>query len=265
MNPAGITCRPAVFPDIAEITQICVKSLPDDPTFNYLWSHRYRYPNDNYFFWLQKLKANLFDPSYTMLVAVHRENSTPSPSPSQKTEAIETIISVALWERNGSSIAAQKRASKRNTWYNMLHRNSPPLVHIQVYLMYLGGLTYVENWSISKSYPRRDVNPKRLAEFQKIMNEVHKQYWEKMYPENYRLDLLCTPPDWRRHGAGTMLTEWGTHHAQQEKVKVGVESSPMGFPLYERLGFLLIETKEVQVDGEDEKLLVKVMVKEVDE
>ncbi|KAF8545283.1 hypothetical protein BDD12DRAFT_1391 [Trichophaea hybrida] len=246
MNSAGITIRPAVFPDIAEITQICIKGLPDDPTFNYLWSRRHEYPNDNYFFWLQKFKANLFDPRYTMLVAVHQKNPTPS---FQKTEAIETIISVALWERNGSSSAAKKRARERNTWGNKLNR----------------GLTWVENWFISKNYTRRDVNPEHLAQFQKVMNEVHKQHWEKKYPENFRLDLLCTHPDWREHGAGTMLTKWGIHNALQESVAVGVESSPMGFPLYESLGFCLIETKEVQVDGEDEILLVRVMVKEVDE
>ncbi|KAF8545249.1 hypothetical protein BDD12DRAFT_637208, partial [Trichophaea hybrida] len=229
--------------DIARITQVCVKGLPDDPTFDYLWSHRREYPDDNYFFWLQKFKANIFDPRYTMLVAVHRENSSLSTSPS-KTAAIETIIAFALWERNGSSGAAKKRFRGRDTWSNMLNR----------------WLTCVENWSISKNYIRRDANPKHLAEFQKVMDAVHKQYWETLCPENFHLDLLCTHPDWRRRGAGTMLTEWGINHARQECVDVGVESSPMGLSLYERLGFLLIDTKEVQVEDEDEKLLVRVMV-----
>jgi len=265
-STSSITVRPAVFPDIARITQVCIKGLPDDPTFDYLWSHRHEYPDDNYFFWLQRLKANLFDPRYTMLVAVHRENPPLSPSCPQ-TVAVETIIAFALWERNGSSSAAKKRVRGRNTWSNMLNRNQypaacphPSLSNVQ---LLSGWLTCVENWSISKNYARRDVNPKHLAEFQKVMNVVHEQYWEKEYPENFHLDLLCTHPDWRRRGAGTMLIEWGINHARQEGVDVGVESSPMGLPLYESLSFLLTETKEVQVDGEDEKLLVRVMVKKV--
>jgi len=38
-NP-HIEIREADFPDIACIARVAVASLPDDPTFDYLWSNR---------------------------------------------------------------------------------------------------------------------------------------------------------------------------------------------------------------------------------
>jgi len=49
-NPP-IEIRGADFPDIACIARVAVESLPDDPTFDFLWSNRLQYPEDNYFFW----------------------------------------------------------------------------------------------------------------------------------------------------------------------------------------------------------------------
>jgi hypothetical protein len=127
-----IAVRPAVFPDIARITRVAVDSLPDDPTFDYLWSNRLQYPEDNYFFWQQILKGRLFDPHFTMLVATINLPSpvvtSHCPAAVQSTpEQVETIIAFGLWERNGRSRAALKRCRERNTWCNRLHRSSSPL------------------------------------------------------------------------------------------------------------------------------------------
>ena len=93
-----------------------------------------------------------------------------------------------------------------------------------------------------------------------MLGDVHRQYWEKKYPRNYHLELLVTHPAYRRRGAGTKLTSWGIEKASQLEAHVGVESSPMGFPLYQSLGFKLCEDRVVQVEDEADTLNVKVMV-----
>jgi hypothetical protein len=121
---ASIKVRPAILPDLARIATICIESLPDDPTFDYLWRYRHRFPADNHFFWLQKLKEHLFDPRYTMVVAVLYSTASAAEKNPMVTE--ETIISFALWERNGNTRAARKRMWKRNTGSNRLHSECYP-------------------------------------------------------------------------------------------------------------------------------------------
>jgi len=121
-NP-HIEIREADSPDIACIARVAVKSLLDDPTFDYLWSNRLRYPEDNYFFWLHTLKGHLFDPHFTMLVATIKPLSpVVTTHCTTTTQPVEMIIAFGLWERNGRSAASGKRHQECNTWYNFLHR-----------------------------------------------------------------------------------------------------------------------------------------------
>jgi hypothetical protein len=115
-----IKTRLAILPDLARIATICIEGLPDDPTFDYLWRYRHRYPADNHFFWMQKLKEHLFDPRCTMVVAVLYPSAA-----TEKPMAEETIISFAVWERNGNTRAARKRLRERNTWKNKLYSKVP--------------------------------------------------------------------------------------------------------------------------------------------
>jgi len=127
---SSITIRPAIFPDLARIARVAVNSLPDDPTFDYLWSYRREYPEDNYFFWQQTLKGHLFNPRFTLLVATLNTSPSPTLTSEKNTQytvaQVETIIAFGLWERNGQSRAARKRCRERNTCYNKLHRELPP-------------------------------------------------------------------------------------------------------------------------------------------
>ena len=120
-------------------------------------------------------------------------------------------------------------------------------------------LTRVETWALNRQHQRRDVNPAHLSAFSAVMDAVHKEYWTDQYPENFHLDLLCTLPQYRRLGAGTALTRWGIDAAASEGAIVAVESSPMGLSPNRRLRFNLIGTRVVQVDGEEEELLVRIM------
>ena len=125
-----------------------------------------------------------------------------------------------------------------------------------------GCLIFLENWGLARRFKRRDGDPLRLAQFGKVLDDVHRLYWEKTYPRNCHLELLVTHPKYRRRGAGTILTSWGVTVASENGAHVGVESSPMGFFLYQSLGFKLCEDRIVQVEDETETLNVKVMVLE---
>ena len=54
--------------------------------------------------------------------------------------------------------------------------------------------------------------------------------------------------------------KWGIEEAMREAFDVGVEASTMGAHLYEHLGFVLKETRKVQVEGEKAFLETKIMV-----
>ena len=123
-----------------------------------------------------------------------------------------------------------------------------------------GFITRLENWAIGRQFTRRDGDPKRLAAFRATMDRVHAEYWVKKYPRNYHLQLLATHPDYRRRGAGSLLSQWGIKEAVTSGVAVGVEASPMGFLLYSQLGFKLKDTLTVQAEDDAETLAVKVMV-----
>ncbi|OAL21879.1 hypothetical protein AYO20_11308 [Fonsecaea nubica] len=197
----ALTLRFATARDIAAIARVCVESLPDDPTFDYLWRYRHEYPEDNYFFWLQRLKGNL------------------------STQAARQ------WQKQG--------------WLDWIQ----------------GLATSVENWAIAWQYQHRDADMLRVEAFKQVMDEVYDTYWRKAFPDNWHLELLFTHPDHRKQGAATKIVQWGLTRAEEEGVDLGLESSPMGFPLYQSLGFVLIEKRTVRVDGDKAELGVLVMHK----
>jgi GNAT superfamily N-acetyltransferase len=91
------------------------------------------------------------------------------------------------------------------------------------------------------------------------MKQIHADYWEHRYPDNYHLELLVTHPDYRRRGAGTLLTQWGIDQSLREGCDVGVEGSVMGAPLYKHLGFELQEVRKIQLEGDDVFLESRIM------
>jgi GNAT superfamily N-acetyltransferase len=99
-----------------------------------------------------------------------------------------------------------------------------------------------------------------MIAYEKAMNYTHSTYWETMFPQNYYLILLATHPDYRRRGAGTALTQWGIIQALTAGVDVGLEASPMGFPLYLHLGFVLLEDLVIKADDDPTSVLLRVMV-----
>jgi predicted acetyltransferase len=75
--------------------------------------------------------------------------------------------------------------------------------------------------------------------------------------------MLVTHPDFRRSGAATMLCNWGQDEAMKRGWMLTVMASPMGKALYENLGYELVGSVTVHVDGEDESVVVSVMEKKL--
>ncbi|KIW76137.1 hypothetical protein Z517_10882 [Fonsecaea pedrosoi CBS 271.37] len=219
----ALTLRFATARDIAAIARVCVESLPDDPTFDYLWRYRHEYPEDNYFFWLQRLKGNLFDPDMTCLVVA---------KPHYK-GAEETVVSVGLWRRHGSTQAA--RQWQKQGWLDWIQ----------------GLTTSVENWANVRQYQRRDADMPRVEAFEQVMDEVYDIYWRKAFRDNWHLELLFTHPEHRKQGAATKIVQWGLTQAEMA----------LTWDLRASLGFVLIEKRTVKVDGDKAELVVLVMHK----
>lgn len=122
--------------------------------------------------------------------------------------------------------------------------------------------TKAMRWSVSKKYARRDVDPVRLKAFIAAEAETRKKYFTSRCPELWYMQLLVTHRDFRRHGAASALVQWGAAQADAEHVWCGTESSPMGKPVYESVGFHEIGRMVIQANLEDAKLDFPVMLRE---
>jgi GNAT superfamily N-acetyltransferase len=100
---------------------------------------------------------------------------------------------------------------------------------------------------------RLDANPARMSEFRKQLSKAKKIWFDTQYgDEQLNLMILATHPDYRRQGAGMLLVEWGMEEVERRGGAITLFSSPMGFPLYKKLGFHQVGLVHCQVDGEDE-------------
>lgn len=70
------------------------------------------------------------------------------------------------------------------------------------------------------------------------------------------LNLLCIHQDSQRHGAGTLLVQEGLALAKSKGLSAYLEASPMGFHLYQKLGFHQVDVGIVQAaeyDGDQDR------------
>ena len=136
---AQLVVRQASLVDLTRITEVCLQGLPDDPTFDYLWRYRLQYPDDNNFFWQQRLKANLFDAKRVVLVAVMEESANcvaernipkgeslpvddahEDDAASLKTK--QTIVAFAVWEIN---VKSGRLNAWQHGWFDIFHGSLP--------------------------------------------------------------------------------------------------------------------------------------------
>ena len=108
---------------------------------------------------------------------------------------------------------------------------------------------------------RRDINLEHAKAFDKALSKAKSEFFDNRFgSKQLHLLILGTHPDFQRHGAGTKHCQWGMQLAQERKLPLTLFSSPMGQKLYSHLGFRMLSSIIVQVDGEDEKLRIGVMI-----
>jgi GNAT superfamily N-acetyltransferase len=107
---------------------------------------------------------------------------------------------------------------------------------------------------------RRDVDWAHLEAFRNASAALQDIYFDSIYGiDQLRLQILGTLPRYQRRGLGTALCKWGMKRARRDGVVITLISSPMGYKLYEHIGFQDRGKEIVRAQGEKEKLSVHVM------
>lgn len=63
------------------------------------------------------------------------------------------------------------------------------------------------------------------------------------------LMYICVDPEYQRRGVGGMLVRWGTGKADGLGIPCFLESSPFGYGLYKKCGFVDVEQLAVSIEG----------------
>ncbi|KAK5173335.1 uncharacterized protein LTR77_002016 [Saxophila tyrrhenica] len=64
------------------------------------------------------------------------------------------------------------------------------------------------------------------------------------------LMFLATDKAWRRKGAATAIVRWGLDRCRELNVPAFLEASDEGAPVYERLGFEVVDEVVMEIEGE---------------
>ncbi|CVK99427.1 uncharacterized protein FMAN_02269 [Fusarium mangiferae] len=108
---------------------------------------------------------------------------------------------------------------------------------------------------------RRDVNKKHMEAYAKALPAGLKKYFKRFGSEQIPLWEVVTHPDFRRRGAASMICEWGQKEADKYGKSLSLLATPMGKGLYLKLGYRVLGSVVVQVEGEEERVVVDAMVK----
>ena len=176
-------------------------------------------------------------------------------------ETFSTIQLAAFDSGGGIASLLRPDLSNKENWEKYVDRHiqslrdEPDVVYLKVVDTDLEGGKMIAGakWRINekelsqeaaeKMYPKpqgKDLEKPALVDFFAFLSRVRKQYMGTK-PFCF-LHILVTDPDHHRRGAGTMLLNWGISKADSLGLPAFLESSAMGKPLYERLGF---QTREV--------------------
>ena len=112
---------------------------------------------------------------------------------------------------------------------------------------------------------RRDANWERIKNYGSIVNPIVWKYLEptdrEAPPRTYiHLIRVATSPKWQRHGAGTLLVNWGIKLTQNLSLRIGLLATPSGHGLYAKLGFKDIKTTYVRQPHDDESASMEAML-----
>ena len=70
------------------------------------------------------------------------------------------------------------------------------------------------------------------------------------------LSFIATDPAHERRGAASLLLQWGLEQSQQNNIPAYLESTVDAGPLYERKGFVPVETISMVLEGKGGESMV---------
>ncbi|KAI5921283.1 acyl-CoA N-acyltransferase [Camillea tinctor] len=111
---------------------------------------------------------------------------------------------------------------------------------------------------------RRDANRDHVREYREAMSNAFSKNFLRHGNNQLNLLWLITIPKFRCQGAGSLICYWGQEEAKKRhKDFLTVMASPMGKNLYKDHGYGLIDTVMAQRKGEEEKVEVYIMEKQL--
>ena len=101
-----------------------------------------------------------------------------------------------------------------------------------------------------------------MEAFTTSLMKAKQTYFDEYGDSRIHLRILGTHPDYQRRGAATRHCQWSMTLAKERNMAVTLFSSPVGQQVYTHLGFKLLGTVIVQVEGEEEKVSIGAMLYE---
>ncbi|KAI1131698.1 hypothetical protein F5Y10DRAFT_261859 [Nemania abortiva] len=218
-----MTVRAATLADLDEITSLGIASLHDDPIWPYRFPKANEYRDDHIKYSRIRFSEYLENADNGVYAAMVVE------ALSKENPAVKKIIAMSMWQLPG---------------YHLPKTDAP-----------------VQVKKPSDHTERRDADPARMTEFRNQIGQAKKNWFDKVYGDaQLNLMILATHPDYRRLGAAAKLVKWGQDKAKRERVAVTLFASPMGYPLYSKVGFTVVGSIHVQVEGDDAFIDLPAMV-----
>ena len=193
--------RPAYPEDEPIMAAICTRAFFNDDLFGrVIHPFRHTYPDDVQTYWHESLRHCWASPRIRILVAV---------AESGQGQDLETIIGVAVWERQGHDEGAHK----------VMKEFSDP-----------------GPWPALSPMHNRALDPSRKTILQDA-EACSKFYWAGCRATNWYLVLCCVDPKSQQSGCGRLLTSWGVERARKEGVRASVIASDGSTGFYLKCGF----------------------------
>ena len=121
-----------------------------------------------------------------------------------------------------------------------------------------------------------------MDEVAAMLSFARRTWFNKMYgTKQLHLKILATHPDYQRRGAATQHCQWGIKLAKEHEVPITLFGSPyepmpakehgvpitlfnstIGKKLFSDTGFHHVATRTVQVEGQEQKLFIGLMLHE---
>ncbi|KAF3481070.1 uncharacterized protein GIQ15_03829 [Arthroderma uncinatum] len=200
--------------DFSEVAAILAKSMKDDDLYTAVFPRREEHYDISLDGFLRLTKERYWTPGCVMYVAVTAPDG-------DNCSHIEKIVGHASWKRTGTSPAAQIWTSENEGGWNGLQLS---LCRTQ------------------DSLARYFQPNKTIVEKPPPSPQFDDNFPSSIFPELWYLATLAVDPEYRGQGIDKLLAQRGIHHAVEENVPLGLESSARGRKLYDKMGFKLFKT-----------------------